>query len=107
MKPFKNKVYKSEDQGPGRRSLPGRPHQAHGYHFSARPWQEELARKAKEYISQETPRRIMRPGRTRGATSFRARQDQAPGKVLAGETYAVCPRSSSSAHASPWGPFQG
>ena len=24
MKPFKNKVYKSEDQGPGKRSLPGR-----------------------------------------------------------------------------------
>src|SRR6187401_375137 len=107
MKPFKNKVYKSEDQGPGKRSLPGRPHQAQGYHFSARPWQEELARKAEEHIPQEMPRRIMRPGRTRRATSFRARQDHYPGKVLAGETYAVCPRSSSSAHASPWGPYRG
>src|SRR6187399_3140549 len=25
MKPFKNKVYKTEDQGPGKRGLPGRP----------------------------------------------------------------------------------
>src|SRR6187399_2512341 len=50
-------------QDPGKRSLPGRP---------------------EDCISKDMPRRTLRPGRTRGVTSFRARQDQDPGKVLAG-----------------------
>ena len=106
-KPFKNKVYKSEDQGPGKRSLPGRPHQAQGYHFSTRPWQEELAGKAKEHIPQEMSRRIMRPGRTRRATSFRARQDCDPGKVLAGGSSRCVPALQLIWPRVALGPFQG
>ena len=47
MKPFKNKVYKTEDRDPGKWSLPGRLHQAQDYHINARPWQEELAGKTR------------------------------------------------------------
>ena len=84
LEPFKNKVFKLKKQGPGKRSLPGRPYQAQDYHFSTRPWQEELARKTKECALKDMPRRVVRPGRARGATSFGARQGQGPGKVLAG-----------------------
>ena len=47
-------------QDPGKRSLPGRP---------------------EDYILEDMPRRTLRPGKTRGATSFRARQGPGPGKV--------------------------
>ena len=49
-------------QDPGKRSLPGRP---------------------EDCISEDMPRRTLRPGRARGATSFRARQAPGPGKVKA------------------------
>ena len=47
--PFKNKVFKLKKQDPGKRSLPGRPFQAQDHPFGTRPWQEELARKAKTW----------------------------------------------------------
>ena len=50
-------------QDPGKRSLPGR---------LLKAYQESL------------PRRALRPGKIRRATSFRTRQDDDPGKVLVG-----------------------
>ena len=81
IKPFKNKVYKTEDQGPGKWSLPGRPSQAQDYLTSTRPWQEELARRTRRlhFRRHASARRAPRQGP--GATSFRARQAPEPGKV--------------------------
>ena len=72
FEPFKNKVFKSRprqeelagkaNQGPGKRSLPGRP---------LKTYQESLLQRA------------MRPGKIRRATSFRTRQDDGRGKELA------------------------
>ena len=109
IKPFKNKVYKTEDSDPGNWSLPGRPFQAQDYLTHARPWQEEFARKARRLYYRRhasapyAPRQGPGSDKLQSPTSSRARQGQDPGKVLAGESYAVCPRSSSSNHASPWG----
>ena len=73
LEPFKNKVFKLRQQGPGKRSLPGR----------TRPWQEELVGKANQGISRNLPRRATRPGKAWRGTSFRARQDNGRGKALA------------------------
>src|SRR3954467_11714361 len=107
---FKNKVCKTEDQdprqeelagprrqGPGKRSLPGRPSQsiktpASGVCREGRsrlkitsltrdPDKRGLPGRLEDYIIGDTPRRYMRPGGARGATSFRARQAPGPGKV--------------------------
>src|SRR3954470_19482979 len=110
-------------QGPGKRSLPGRPSQsietpASGVCREGRsrlkvtsltqdPDKRSLPGRLEDYITGDTPRRYMRPGGARGAASSLARQGQDPGKALAGESCAVCPRSSSSNHASRWGLFQG
>src|SRR4051812_31864946 len=103
-------------QGPGKRSLPGRPSQsietpARGVCREGRsrlkvtsltrdPDKRGLPGRLEDYITGDTPRRYMRPGGARGATSFRARQVPGPGKALAGESCVLCPRSSSSNHAS-------
>ena len=73
-------------QDPGKRSLPGRP---------------------EDSISEDMPRRTLRPGRTRGATSFRARQDQDPGKVLAGGSLRCVPALQLIGPRVALGPFQG
>src|SRR4051812_43343930 len=107
---FKNKVCKTEDQDPrqeelagprrqgaGKRSLPGRPSQsiktpASGVCREGRsrlkvtsltrdPDKRGLPGRLEDYITGDTPRRYMRPGGARGATSFRARQVPGPGKV--------------------------
>src|SRR6187399_1047440 len=51
--------------------------------------------------------RTMRPGRTRGATSFRARQDRDPGKVLAGGSLRCVPTLQLIGPRVALGPFQG
>ena len=84
IKPFKNKVYKTEDQGPGKWSLPGRPSQAQDYLASTRPWQEELARKTRRFHyrrhapAQHAPRQGPGSDKLQSPTSSRARQGQAP-----------------------------
>src|SRR3954468_10307827 len=88
-KPFKNKVYKIRDRDPGKWSLPGRPFQA------------------QDRISEDTPRQGPGTDKLQSPASSLPRQDQDPGKALAGESCAVCLRSSSPDHASPWGLFQG
>src|SRR3954468_10647897 len=88
-KPFKNKVYKIRDRDPGKWSLPGRPFQA------------------QDRISEDTPRQGPGTDKLQSPASSLPRQDQDPGKTLAGESCAVCLRSSSPDHASPWGLFQG
>src|SRR3954470_15140669 len=116
-------------QGPGKRSLPGRPSQsietpASGVCREGRsrlkvtsltrdPDKRGLPGRLEAYITGDTPRRYMPPRRGPGSdklqspASSRARQGQDPGKALAGESCAVCLRSSSSDHASRWGAFQG
>src|SRR4051812_25424460 len=107
---FKNKVCEAEDQdprqeelagprrqGPGKRSLPGRPSQstetpANGVCREGRSrlkitsltqalYKRSLPGRLGDYITGDTPRRYMRPGGARGATSFRARQVPGPGKI--------------------------
>src|SRR3954469_10810350 len=107
---FKNKVCKTEDrdprqeelagprrQGPGKRSLPGRPSQsietpARGVCREGRsrlkvtsltrdPGKRGLPGRLEDYITGDTPRRYVRPDGARGAASFRARQVPGPGKV--------------------------
>src|SRR3954470_14459281 len=84
-------------QGPGKRSLPGRPSQsietpASGVCREGRsrlkvtsltrdPDKRGLPGRLEDYITEDTPRRYMRPGGARGATSFRARQVPGPGKI--------------------------
>src|SRR3954464_13823274 len=84
-------------QGPGKRSLPGRPSQnietpARGACREGRsrlkatsltqdPDKRDLPGRLEDYITRDTPRRYMRPGGARGATSFRARRVPGPGKV--------------------------
>src|SRR4051812_13971452 len=84
-------------QGPGKRSLPGRPSQsietpARGVCREGRsrlkvtsltrdPDKRGLPGRLEDYITGDTPRRYMRPGGAWGATSFRARQVPGPGKV--------------------------
>src|SRR3954463_9281022 len=84
-------------QGPGKRSLPGRPSQsietpARGVCRECRsrlkvtsltrdPDKRGLPGRLEDYITGDTPRRYMRPGGARGATSFRARQVPGPGEV--------------------------
>src|SRR3954470_10258067 len=98
---------------PGKWSLPGWPFQAQGYFTNTRPRQEGLARKTRRLHHRRHASALYAPRRGPGSdklqspTSSLARQDQDPGKALAGESCAVCPRSSSSDHASHWGLFQG
>ena len=105
----RHKVCKTEAQGPGKWSLPGRPSQAQDYLTSTRPWQEELARKTRRLhirrhaSAQHAPRQGPGSDKLQSPTSSRARQGQDPGKVLAGESDAECSHSSASVHASPWG----
>src|SRR3954464_5700927 len=84
-------------QGPGKRSLPGRPSPsietpASGACREGRsrlkitsltrdPDKRGLPGRLEDYITGDTPRRYMRPGGARGATSFRARQVPGPGKI--------------------------
>src|SRR3954471_16379471 len=84
-------------QGPGKRSLPGRPSRsietpASGVCREGRsrlkvtsltrdPDKRGLPGRLEDYITGDTPRRYMRHGGARGATSFRARQVPGPGKV--------------------------
>ena len=99
IKPFKNKVYKEEDQDPGKRSLPGRPYQAQDCPANTRPWQEELARKTGRYRLGA----MRAPARGPGSGQFPGPARSRPRQGACREGCAVCPRSSSSAHASPWG----
>ena len=98
VKPFKNKVYKTEDRDPGKWSLPGRPFQAQGYLTHARPWQEELARKTRRFHYKRHASALCAPRQGPGSdelqspTSSQARQGQDPGKVLAGRV-ALCARA--------------
>src|SRR3954468_20250622 len=122
---FKNKVCKTEDQdkAPARgacRAEEARPRQEElagtTEPKASRPRQEELAGKAvpgsrlhhrRHASALYAPRRGPGSDKLQSPTSSLARQDQDPGKALAGESCAVCPRSSSSDHASRWGAFQG
>src|SRR3954467_10850627 len=98
---------------PGKWSLPGRPFQAQGYFTNTRPWQEGLTGKTRRLHHRRhasalhAPRRGPGSDKLQSPASSRDRQGQDPGKALAGESCAVGPRSSSSNHASRWGPFQG
>src|SRR3954471_9300279 len=86
-KTIQEKVYKIRDRDPGKWSLPGRPFQA------------------QDRISEDTPRQGPGTDKLQSPASSLPRQDQDPGKALAGESCAVCLRSSSPDHASPWGLF--
>src|SRR3954468_24339932 len=103
----------TKHRDPGKRSLPGRPFQAQDYFTNTRPRQEELAGKARRLHHRRHASALYAPRQGPGSdklqnpASSRARQGQDPGKALAGESCAVCPRSSSSNHASRWGSFQG
>ena len=87
IKPFKNKVYKTEDQDPGKWSLPGRPSQAQDYLTSTRPWQEELARKTRRLhfrrhaSARRAPRQGPGSGKLQSPASFRARQGACRGEL--------------------------
>src|SRR3954466_5548024 len=125
---FKNKVCKTEDQDkapargacrakearPRQEELAGRPSQsietpARGACREGRsrfkatsltqdPDKRDLPGRLEDYITRDTPRRYMRPGGARGATSLRARQASGPGKVktparhLPGK-FALCARA--------------
>src|SRR3954463_15785228 len=70
-KPFENKVYKIKDRDPGKWSLPGRPLQA------------------QDRISEDTPRQGPGTDKLQSPASSLPRQDQDPGKALAGRV-ALC-----------------
>ena len=106
LEPFKNKVFKLKKQDPGKRSLPGRPLQAQDHPFVTRPWQEELARKAKHDISGDLPWRIARPGKARRVTSSRARQVNNRGKVQAAASFHYVPALQLIRPRVALGPFQ-
>src|SRR3954463_6127930 len=88
-KPFKNEVYKIRDRDPGKWSLPGkavpgsRPHLRR--HAPAGPGDRQASE----------------PGELPAPTRSRPRQGTCR------ESCAVCRRSSSPDHVSPWGLFQG
>src|SRR3954471_5470028 len=71
IKPFKSKVYKIRDRDPGKWSLPGRPFQA------------------QDRTSEGTPRQGPGTGKLQSPASSLPRQDQDPGKALAGRV-ALC-----------------
>ena len=71
-----------------------------------RPRQEELAGKANQGISRNLPRRAARPGKTRRAMSFRARQDNDRGKALAAASHHSVPALQHIHQRVALGPFQ-
>ena len=87
--------------------MPARPLQAQDHPFGTRPWQEELVRKAKHGISEDLPWRIARPGKTRRAASFRARQGSDRDKVLAAGSSHCVPALQLIRPRVALGPFQG
>ena len=115
LEPFKNKVFKPRRQGPGKRSLPGRPIKAAQgtCHDAPRtparrqgPGKRSLPgrpTKASQGTCHDTPRVPARPGERqasgRGKTTTVARR-------LPRQAATLYPRSSTSTNVSPWGPFQ-
>ena len=85
LEPFKNKVFKLRRQGPGKRSLPGRP------------------TKASQGTCRDAPCVPARPGERqasgRDKTTTAARR-------LPRQATTLYPRSSTSTNVSLWGPFQ-
>ena len=68
--------------------------------------QEELAGEANRGISRNLPRHAARPGKTRRATSFRARQDNDRGKAPAAAGYHSVPALQHIHQRVALGPFQ-
>ena len=83
IKPFKNKVYKTEDRDPGKWSLPGRPSQARDCLTSTRPWQEELVRTNRRFY-------LRRPGKGSGSGKLPGpARSRSPARCLPGEVRCV------------------
>ena len=113
---------KYSNQGPGKRSLPGRPTKAPSRGAcragQPRPRQEDLAGKRQDpgkrslpgrplkAYQESLPRRALRPDKIRRATSFRTRQDNDRSKALAAANYHSVPALQHIHQRVALGPFQ-
>ena len=87
LEPFKNKVFKLRNKTPARGACREGRSRLEIIPSAQDPGKRSLLGRPKNSISEDMPWRIARPGKTRRATSFRARQDSDRGKELAAASF--------------------